>query len=228
MADLTIIYLTANLLPAKFASYQRGILLEAAGDYPIISVSRKPMEFGYMSLLDAEPKSLSNIYFQMLKAARYTETEFVAVAEDDCFYHTDHFKFHRPKPDTFAYDQNRLALFTWGKPTYHWRNRKSNCSLIAPTKLLIESLEERFTKWPNGTPEDRTGELGRQMVEDNLRITRRKSKEVFCDIAIIQFNHDFGSEERQRNHKKSMGPLRAYDIPYWGKAKDVVSLFYEH
>ena len=108
---------------------------------------------------------------------------------------------------------------------YHWRNRKSNCSLIAPRELLIEALEERFRKWPQGTPENITGEVGRKMVEKNMGITIRKSEEVFSKVSLIQFNHDFSFEERQRTHRKSYGPIRAYDIPHWGKASDLVKKF---
>lgn len=218
--DITAIYLTASTLPKKFADYQRGVLKEAIGDMPLISVSREPLDFG-QNLVDTEAKSLSNIYFQMLRATKLVETPYIAIAEDDTLYPPEHFTFYRPEPDTFAYDQNRLALFTWGKPMYHWRNRKSNCSLIAPAKLLIEALEQRFAKWPQGTPDNITGEMGRSMVEKNLGITLRKSVEVFCKVSLIQFNHEAASEERQRTHRKSYGPIKAYDIPYWGKAEDL-------
>lgn len=219
--DLTCIYLTASQIPNDFAGYQRRILLDAIGDSPLISVSRVPLPFG-INIVDQEPKSLSNIYRQMLRAAKVASTEYVAIAEDDTFYPKEHFTFYRPDDDTFAYDQNRFALFTWGEPVYHWRNRKSNASLIAPRKLLIEALEERFAKWPDGTPENITGEVGRGMVERNLGITVRKSKEVFCKISLIQFNHEAASEERQRTHRKSYGPIKAYDIPHWGKADILV------
>lgn len=202
-------------------------MLEVIGDYPIIGVSRKPLNIpivDYTNLIDTEPKSLSNIYYQMLQAAKVATTEFVAIAEDDCFYHKDHFKF-RPKADEFLYDQNRFALFTWGIPTYSWRNRKSNCSLIAPRKLLIEALEERFAKWPDGTPDNITGELGRSMVEKNLHITRRKSVEVYGEVSIIQFNHANASEDRQRNQRKRLGQIKAYDLYHWGKAADLVKLY---
>jgi hypothetical protein len=219
--DLTIIYLTASQIPDTFAEYARNVLLEAIGDSPLISVSRKPLDFG-KNLIDSEQKSLSNIYWQMLRAAKLAETEYVATAEDDTLYHKYHFDW-RPESDEFYYDQNRFALFTWGTPMYHWRNRKSNCSLIAPRKLLIEALEERFAKWPQGTPENITGEVGRGMVEKNLGITSRKSKEVFSKVSLIQVNHEYGSEDRQKTHRKSYGPIRAYDIPHWGKAKDLLN-----
>ena len=224
---MTIIYITASQLPKEFVEWNRKSLLDQVGDFPIISISREPLEFGDMNILDDQPKSLSNIYWQMLRAARMAKTPFIAMAEDDTCYHREHFTFYRPEMDTFAYDQNRFALFTWGKPMYHWRNRKSNCSLIAPRELLIEALEERFRKWPNGTPENITGEVGRKMVEKNMGITIRKFEEVFSKVSLIQFNHDFSSEERQRTHRKSYGPIRAYDIPHWGKASDLVKKFME-
>lgn len=218
--DLTIIYLTASQIPEEFARFQRRVLLEAVGDTPIISVSRRPLKFG-LNVIDDGAKCTHNIYVQMLRAAKMATTKYVAVAEDDALYHEYHFKFHRPADDTFAYDQNRLALFTWGEPIYHWRNRRSNCSLIAPRLLLIEALEERFAKWPNGIPENIVGELGRGMVERNLHVTERKSEDVFCNVSIIHFNHESASEERQRKHRKSYGPIRAYDIPFWGKAEEL-------
>ncbi len=228
--DLTIIFCTANQVPINWASYQWRVLQEAADQFPIIRITRDQSETGNhfnvsATVFDNEQKCLSNIYWQMLRAARIATTEYVAMAEDDCLYHKSHFTFFRPKHDEFAYDQNRMGLFTWGHPTYNWRNRKSNCTLIAPRKLLIEALEERFTKWPNGTPDNLTGEVGRGMVEKNLGITRRKSVEVFNDISVIMVNHEYGSEDRQKTHKKSMGPIRAYDIPYWRNALDLISYF---
>jgi hypothetical protein len=222
--DITIIYLTASLVPQKFAEFQRKILVDAINGAPIISVSREPLKFGE-NILDDGQKSTDNIYRQIYRAAQHVKTKYIALAEDDVLYSEDHFIFCRPPDDTFAYNQNRLALFTWGRPMFNWRNRKSNCSLIAPTALLLESLHERFTKWPNPIPEKIVGELGRNRVEKNLGVTQRKSIEVFSEVSIIQFNHDAASENAQRAHRKRPGPIRAYDIFYWGKAEDLVKKY---
>lgn len=226
MKDLTVIYLTASELKPSFANYSRQVLTEAIGDYPLISVSREPLDFGY-NLLDDGERSLSNIYRQLLRAAKLADTEFIATAEDDCFYHENHFRFYRPNPDVVAYNQNRFALFTWGEPIYSWRNRISNCSLIAPRKLLIEALEERFARWPDGTPANITGEVGRGMVERNLKITERKCTLQYGEVSIIQFNHDNASEDRQRSHRKRLGQIKAYDLYYWGHAKKLRELYDE-
>lgn len=222
MPDLTILYLTASLIPEHFAAYQRKVLLEAAGDYPIISLSREPLDFGVKNILQIGPKCLDTIYREMLRGAKLAETPYVAVAEDDTLYPKEHFSFYRPEKDTFAYNQNRLALFTWGTPTYSWRNRKTNATLIAPRELMIEALEDRFAKYPEAIPENIVGELGRGMVERNLGVTLRNSIEVYSETSVIQVNHDAGSDDRARRHRKKLGPIKAYDIPHWGRAEDIV------
>lgn len=226
MKDLTVIYLTASLLPELFARFVREQLVKAIKNTPLISVSRKPLDFG-LNILDDGPHSTDNIYKQILRAAKLAETKYIAIAEDDTLYHEYHFTFYRPPEDTFGYNKNRLSLFTWGEPMYHWRNRLSNCTLIAPRELLINALEERFFKW--GTiPENLVGELGRGMVERNLGVIERKCEEKFSTVSVIQINHDFASEERQRNHRKSYGPIRAYDIPYWGRADKLIQQINEY
>lgn len=222
--DLTVIYLTASLIPEGFANYQRKILVDSIGGAPIIGVSRKPLNFG-TNLPDNDPKSTDNIYRQMLRAAKIATTKFVGIAEDDTLYSQDHFTCFRPDADTFAYNQNRLALFLWGKPMFSWRNRKSNASLISPRKLLIEALEERYAKFPHGVPEELVGEVGREIIEKDLGIAVRKSVDFFSDVPIVQFNHDHASERAQRHHTKKPGQIKAYDIPYWGKAEDLAKKF---
>lgn len=225
--DLTVIFITASEIKKGFADYQWGVLREATGAYPIIRVTRDQDEAAEdwnvsAIVYDNEPRSLSNIYRQILRAAKLATTPYVAIAEDDTLYHKSHFDFYRPEMDTFAYDQNRFALFTWGEPIYSWRNRKSNCSLIAPRQLLIDALEERFEKWPDGTPHDLTGEVGRGRIERGLGITERKSVEVFGEVSVIQVNHDNASEHRQVNHRKRLGQIKAYDLYHWGHARDIV------
>ena len=113
---------------------------------------------------------------------------------------------------------------TWQPQMYSWRNRKSNCSLIAPRELAIEALEERFTKWKE-IPKKWCGELGRHNVEKWLGVKLQKSVEWYSTVGIIQLNHDEGTEERQKMHWKDFGPVRAMEIPYWGKSVDLIQNF---
>ena len=225
MIDLSIIFLTVNRVPKKWAEYHKKVLLEATRDYPIISVSRKPVDMPGINLIQREPISASNIYKQMLRAAKIAKTPYVAIAEDDSLYPLEHFIYFRPKANEFAYNMCRWAVFTWGTPTYFWRNRISNLTLIAPRELLIKALEVRFAKYPNGTPDDRTGELGKDKTERLLRLPVNNMVQFFTTTPIVNFNHIKALDPREQNMRKRMAPLRAFDIPYWGKADKLVTNF---
>lgn len=220
--DLTVIYLTANEVPEAWAQYQLDTLEIAIGENtPLITISRKPIEYG-INILDTEKKSIFNIYKQMLIGARLAQTPYIAVVEDDVLYSPEHFLF-RPPHNAFAYDMNRLGLFTWKKdPMYFWKNRVSNSMLIAPRDLTIEALEERFN---SPMAYKIHGELGRNNIEDKLGITPRKKIEYFSDISSIRFDHDFGYDHAARYHRKKEGPIKAFDIPVWGKASELVKKF---
>lgn len=223
--DLTILFLTANELPEEWVNFHKEKLLEAADGFPIISLSRRETNIEGVTIIDQEPKSLSNIYYQMLIGARHATTDYVAVAEDDTLYPAEHFTKFRPPEDTFAYNINRIGLFTWGPPTYFWKYRQSNSTLIAPRKLLIETLEERFDKYPKGTPTGLTGEVGRKNIEKALGLTPRKSAEFQTEISVLRIDHDLGSDTLAKSHRKAMGIVRSYDVPKWGKAVDIVAKF---
>jgi hypothetical protein len=206
--------------------YHRSVLLEAIGDADLITISKQFVS-GYpgINILQTEPESSSNIYWQMLKGARLAKTPYIAIAEDDVLYCPEHFNKFRPQMDEFGYNMTRWSLYTFGEPVYSWRHRIGNFSLIAPRELLIEALEERFAKYPNGTPIKHTGEVGKPRTDKILGLTPRKLVEFWTTTPIIQFSHDFGTEPIQRNHRKRMAMVRAYDIPLWGRSEELVKKF---
>jgi len=225
MPDLTIIYITANEMPSRWQAYHIKHLLHAANEYPIITVSRKPLSIGE-NIIDAEPKSYWNIYMQMLRAARMAHTEYVAMAEDDVLYTREHFKQYRPKNDAVSYDRSRWSLFAWDA-IYCLRQRVSNCSLIAPRRYLIEALEERKQKHPGGLLNSECGEVGRERIEKRIGVTIRKAEEWWCSNPIVQLNHPTGSEDLQKKKWKRHGQIKANRIPYWGEAERIVSYYAE-
>jgi hypothetical protein len=210
MNDLTLLFITAGKLPEKWVTFHKEQLDKLP--YPIIT------------LHDEEKMGYEMIYHRMLEGAKQATTPFVAVIEDDTLYPIEHFYF-RPELDTFAYNQHRWALFTWGVPTFNWRNRKSNCSLIAPRELMIEALEERFAKHPNGIRVEHCGELGRANVDKWLGVTPRKSVEWYSKIGLVQFNHDGATDGRAKAHHKDLGPVKCFDVPRWGRADKLVLEF---
>lgn len=218
MSDLTVIFLTVNRVPEGWARYQRGVLLDAIGGANVITVSRKPLDWG-LNIIQDEIPSAPNIYRQMLRAAKIAKTKFVAIAEDDTLYSGEHF-MARPKRAPFLYNMSRWGVLSWAdSPAYFYRHRESNSALIADRKKLIEALEER-TK-----DSEYFGEVGKKKVEDKFE--KKYDCERFHSITpIINFHHVFAIDEFERLKKKSEAKsLIAYDVPKWGKAVEIVKKF---
>lgn len=220
---MTVIFLTTNDVPEKWARYHKKVLIRAIGTRPLITISGLPLDFG-KNIIQNEPRSRSNIYLQMLKGAKVANTDFIAIAEDDALYPKEHFEY-RPEIDVFAYNNSHWSLFTWGVPTFHWNDRMGNYSLIANRKLVINALEKIFGKYPNGIPEDKAGELGRAKTQISQGIRQKLAIKFFTEVPIIIFHHERGFDDLAKRQVKKMGPLRALEIPYWGKAEDLARRF---
>lgn len=228
MNDITIIFLTQNKVPEKWAQYHREVLEEAICGAPVISVSRKPMDFG-INIIQNEPASAVNIYWQTLKAAKIATTPYIAIAEDDTLYPKEHFYSFRPPLDTFAYNNTRWGMLTWSPLHIYYLAHKftSHMTLIAPRELAIEALEERFKKYPaiDSTVKNAGGELGKEWVEKHLEVTPRKIVEFYTENPVLFFQHVNCIDPLNRNCKKRMTKIRAFDLPYWGKAEEMIKKF---
>jgi len=234
MTDLTILYLSNSLLPEKWTEFHKKALLETAGQHQIISMTRVPVDFG-INVLQTEPQTKSNIFWQMLKGSHIAKTKYIAVAEDDTLYPPGHFDFYRPDDDVAAFNQHRWSAYTWGKPTYSLKNFiRTNATYIGTRELTIKALEERFKKYPPDTenmPAGMSGEIGMKKAEQEIGVTVQKSVDIKSELPVVQFDHDFftvfdaNKETIDRRHNKKLGTIQAYDIPHWGKVEDLVNKF---
>lgn len=228
--DMTVIYYTSNYLDTNnpfFLANTKKQLLKAIGDLPLISVSQKPIVFGKNICLGNIGRSHINIYKQILAGCKAAKTKYVAMAEDDILYSYEHFHSELPKPGYFLYDMNKWSLFTWtDPPVFSYRHRKIVNSLIADRKMLIDALEERFAKFPdeNSIPLKNWGDPGR--YENYLGVTVRLTQEFVCPgVSSVVFSHEHAFGYVSRGKKKRLGEPRAIEIPYWGRAEDVVKYY---
>jgi hypothetical protein len=88
--------------------------------------------------------------------------------------------------------------------------------MIAPRQLVIDSLEERFKKYPNNS----FGELGK---EKGTTIDRKKTEIFYSEISVVYLSHKNSLDPTEQHKSKKMGAVQAFDIPYWGKAEDIRS-----
>lgn len=220
MSDLTIIYLTLNKLPKRWTDFHYNHLLESTKGHNLLTVSRLPMS-GH-NIIQTEEPSPSNVYRQLLRACKNTDTEYIAIAEDDCLYTPEHFSY---RPQTIGYNMHRWTVFTWGDPIYSWRNRLGNWTMIAKRQLVIDSLEERFAKYPDGTPPDKTGEIGRWRTDQQLGLTHYPPESFWTKTSILNISHEYGLDDRSRRHRKTLGDITALSVPHWGEPKQYQDLW---
>ena len=239
--NLSIVYYTSNFLDSTnpyFLENTKQQLLKAIGDFPLVIVSQLPTLFGHNSTnvcVGSIGRSHLNLYRQILEGCKAAKTKYVALAEDDILYSWEHFHSRLPSPDTFLYDMNKVSLFTWTKPpVFSFRtNRKVVNQLIADREMLIEALEERFAKVKKrmdaGESEDHViqywGDPGR--YEDYLGVTVRKCEEFYCTNPSIVFSHEYAFGYLSRGTRKLLGDLRIVELAQWGRADDMLKLFYK-
>ena len=224
--DLTIIYYTSNFAPKSFLEKIRGNLLKVKSSYPLISVSQRPIDFGINICVGNIGRSTYNIYKQILIGAKKAKTEYIATAEDDVLYSKEHFDY-RPLGDIFAYDTAKWSIYSWIKPpvfTYK-ENRKTMTSLIVRKDILVKTLEQRFNKYPDkdNYPQNIWGEPGR--YEEHLGIDSVKVGTYLASVPSIVFNTENSLQFSVLGKRKKMGIMKAYNIPIWGKAEDILKVY---
>jgi len=230
--DLTILYYTANIIPEPFMVKIQEQIKKSVGDTPIISVSQKNIGFGYNICFGTKGRSLYNLYKQVLVAVREAHTPYVACCEDDTLYPSEHFE-HRCSLDMIAYDINKYTLMTWrSDPVFSLRpGRRTMSSMIGSTKVLLDTLEERYDKYPSPEciPPDiykyYWGEPGR--FENHAKLTPIKTEVFEAKVPHIQFSTPEAMGFEYLGTRKALGPIQSYDLTPWGSAKNVLKLYKE-
>lgn len=244
MSNLTVIYYTSNYLEKTnpyFLSNTKEQLIKAIDGLPLVIVSQEPTLFGKHCTnvcVGKLGRSHLNIYRQILEGAKAATTEYVALAEDDILYSYEHFhnEYIGMYPDKFLYDMNKVSVFTWIKPAlFSFRHDRMVVNqLIAPRKLLIEALEERFKRFDelinHGKTEQQIikywGDLSR--YEDILGVTVRPSKTFMCKMPSLVFSHEHAFGYLNHGKKKRLGDLRIIELQGWGRAEDAMKLYFEN
>jgi hypothetical protein len=215
MNDITILYYTANRISDYFARNVQQNIIESSGGAPIISVSHKPIDFGHNICIPGLTPGTYNIYKQILIGAMAAHTPYIGCAEDDSLYTEDHFSF-RPPLDTFAYNDHRYQV---DPNMYFLRRRASMCMCIAPTELLVETLCQRYAKFPRFLSREECGgwgEPGRK--EHKLGLPKVPLMNYQTEIPTLTFNHRSSTGGRRKIMETD---VLAETLPHWGPVTDL-------
>lgn len=138
--DKTIIYYTANQEDPKFEQKIIDNLKKQAGDIPIISVSRKPIDLGKNICVGETPICYTNSFRQLLIGLEEAKTEFCLSAESDCLYPPEYFQFTPPLKDR-VYRYSDVCVYFDGHRGF-WRKPYTEAAQMCGRKYWIKRIKE--------------------------------------------------------------------------------------
>jgi hypothetical protein len=200
---VTIIYYTANVEDEAFEKKIRDNILEKT-DLPIISVSRKPIDFGQNICIGEQPVCYSNLWKQQLIGLKAAKTEFCITAESDCLYPPEYFTFVPPRKD-LVYRYADIYVYWRRKPQF-WRKHRCEGAQICGREYWIERLEAMINGhqgW-EPMPEDTRKLVGSIFPTDD-RFT-------WGGNPVISFKTGAGISGKTALTKDR--PVK--ELPYWG------------
>lgn len=245
MPDTTVIYLTDGSVVPWLAERCRELLVRAAAGLPIVSVSQAPLDFGQNINVGPIGRSGLSMDRQMLAGLERARTRWVAVAEHDCVYSEEHFRWVPPDEEHFFYNDN-CWLAQVDNPKYpEWdgmysyiARRRVQSQLICSREHLIEATRRKIEilgsePWqakhparPIGEPgaaDYRKGELatsGRSMraVWAKLKayITDYGAKDFSTTIPNLDLRHGANFTGPRR------GKRRRFELEPWGRLEEVL------
>jgi hypothetical protein len=181
----------------------------------------------------------------MMRALEVVKTKYIAIAEHDCLYTSEHFAFVPPDDKTSWYNENvwLMQVHSEGHPEFDgmfsfFRGRKANSQLICNTQLMIETTQARIDMmgdpaWLARYPTGRIGEAGHMDYAHAMKLSsgkslahvREKLKAYIRDYQGQNWRSQLPNIDiRHANNftKNRRGTKRRYELPYWGRMGDVL------
>jgi hypothetical protein len=209
--DRTIIYYTANTEDPVFEQNIRDDLVKKAGDIPIISVSRKPIDLGTNICVGETPVSYTGEWKQLLLGLKAAKTKYCIAAEADCLYPPEYFSF-TPTEERMIYNYENIWM-VWKYKGGFWKKR-GYCegAQICDREYWIERLEPLLPD---------TWEPFPRIAENQLVTDIFPERREFTGNPVISFKTRDGVSTRTTFDSKS----KTYELPYWGKLEEVKKIF---
>lgn len=211
--EVSIIYYTANTEKPEFEAKVIENLKKQAGNIPIISVSRKPMDLGTNICIGEQDVCYSNSFKQLLIGLESAKTEFCIAAESDCLYPPEYFQFTPPTKDN-VYRYTNVWIHFVGKGAF-WRKSWSEGAQMCGREYWIESIKkvlEGHDGWNNEFLQTH------QALKEVLPFIFRTDDKYFwtSENPVITFKTREGL-----SYKTGFSAGSKTSLPYWG---DVDSL----
>jgi len=199
--DKTILYYSSSQEDPIFEQKIIDDLKKKAGNIPIISVTRKPLDLGINICVGEVPISYTSEWKQLLIGLKAAKTKFCIAVESDCLYPPEYFEFTPPEEE-MMYNYNNIWII-WKRHNGFWQKR-GYCegAQICGREYWIERLEPLLPdKWEPYT-RDRENKLVREIFPE---------RKEFTGNPVISFKTGDGVSSRTTFVNKKIK-----EINYWG------------
>jgi len=229
----TIVHITDNSLDPVLAGKCQTLLVKAAGETPIISVSQKPISLGKNICVGEIGRSHLSLFKQLSIGVMLATTPIVVIAEHDCLYTSEHINWEPPTLDTFYYNNNQWFAQYGGrhKNLYTHMRRRVLSQLIVGRNIALDALWERVNllehgyhliKGAAGACEPGCLDAEAFVKDPNNKDlgkdpTKWKAKRFSTQLPNLDIRHD------QNFSGGRLGKDGTYSLPYWGTFAEVMN-----
>lgn len=217
MINASVIYYTSNKEPSIFEKRIQETLIKNSNGLPIISISQMPMDLGKNICVGNVGASGFNMFRQMQIACQSAKTKYVISAEADCLYPPDYFTFIPPRDD-ICY-RNCNTYIVPDHRDYFFRKKEGGTWVqIINREFFLSRLEALFIGAPKWCVE-----------EINFPKERWRKSDIFDADKIVFYKTEnacisFKTHRGMRYYSHSER-IPIYELPYWGKSKEVRSYY---
>ncbi len=209
---VTGIYVSSNREKPEFEQKIRDDILSKNGNMPIVSVSQKPINFGYNICVGDVGTSGFNFCRQLLIACENVKTKFVLSLEADCLYSPYYFKFVPPELNAVYRNTNNYVIPY--KQDFFYTKDSQTAFQVAGRDFLLNRLNYLLKGQPlwDIKMKNFPKEIGKPFLE--------KWETFRTKYACFGIKTGEGMR-RQTNHGKE----QITSLEYWGSAKSIRTKF---
>lgn len=189
----------------QLANSVRKNLKNICGLIPIISVSKKPLNFGQNICVGDKPHSYKSMYEQLLAGLKAVpEGAVVYPVEHDVFYHPSHFAKLPDDNENCFINTNRYYWRTGLPYFFKARGEKTMSHVVCYREVLIDHCEKRIAQWEAGDPAANTIDIPYKNWE---------SEKPNVDI---RHGHNFTPDGTWKKEYFKGMRIGVFNLPGWG------------
>lgn len=204
--NLTILYYSANTEDPTFEQKIIDNIKKQAGDIPIISVSRKPLNLGKNIVVGETPVCYPNSFRQILIGLKEAKTEFCIATESDCLYPLEYFQFTPPVNDK-VYRYTNLWVHFDGRDKF-WKKNWVEAAQMCGREHWIKCIEKVLGGTTSWDPIS---------VNPPFVFDEKDENSWTGDNPVISFKTRQGIGFKTGYHRD----ITTKVLPYWGSAEEI-------